>query len=82
MTSTLLTQKHSSISNRLSTVTVLFLLALASSTYAQITLPPRPADPYADPAHDIYNPLRYIASNALTSVAFGTRRETVMIRMK
>ena len=80
MTSKLLTQKHSSISNRLSTV--LFLLALASSTYAQITLPPRPADPYADPAHDIYNPLRYIASNALTSVAFGTRRETVMIRMK
>ncbi|KAI0063780.1 hypothetical protein BV25DRAFT_1914863 [Artomyces pyxidatus] len=30
---------------------------------------PRPADPYADPKDDPYNPLGYIASNALTTVA-------------
>lgn len=32
---------------------------------------PRPADPFADPANDPYNPLRYIASNVLTGIAFG-----------
>jgi len=32
---------------------------------------PRPADPFADPAHDPYNPLRYIASNVLTAIAFA-----------
>jgi hypothetical protein len=31
---------------------------------------PRPADPYADPRHDPYNPLKYITSNALTGVSF------------
>ncbi|KAF5344104.1 hypothetical protein D9758_008893 [Tetrapyrgos nigripes] len=31
---------------------------------------PRPADPFADPRHDPYNPLKYIASNVLTAVAF------------
>jgi hypothetical protein len=31
---------------------------------------PRPANPFADPKHDPYNPLKYIASNALTGVAF------------
>ncbi|KAJ7284011.1 RTA1-like protein [Mycena rebaudengoi] len=30
---------------------------------------PRP-DPFKDPAHDPYNPLRYIASNVLTAIAF------------
>ncbi|KAJ3485777.1 hypothetical protein NLI96_g4729 [Meripilus lineatus] len=48
---------------------VLLLLAAASSAYAK-DLPPRPADPYADPKNDIYNPLRYIATNSLTAVAF------------
>ena len=31
---------------------------------------PRPTNPFADPKHDPYNPLKYIASNALTGVAF------------
>ncbi|KAF9567334.1 RTA1-like protein [Agrocybe pediades] len=31
---------------------------------------PRP-DPFADPAHDPYNPLKYIASNTLTAIAFS-----------
>lgn len=66
-------KKHSSVSNYTTILSIAILvLALASPTCAQFTLPPRPADPYADPANDIYNPLRYIASNALTSVAFGT----------
>lgn len=58
--------------------TAFLVLASASATYAQSTLPPRPADPYADPAHDIYNPLRYIASNALTSIAFGMSDSVMM----
>ncbi|KAH7105315.1 RTA1-domain-containing protein [Auriculariales sp. MPI-PUGE-AT-0066] len=28
-----------------------------------------PGDPYADPRHDVFNPLRYIASNILTAIA-------------
>ncbi|KAF8076467.1 RTA1-like protein [Lyophyllum atratum] len=32
---------------------------------------PHPSDPFADPKHDPYNPLKYIASNALTAVAFA-----------
>ncbi|KAF9464496.1 RTA1 like protein-domain-containing protein [Collybia nuda] len=32
---------------------------------------PRPADPYADPRHDPYNPLKYITSNALTGISFS-----------
>ncbi|KAJ7094591.1 RTA1-like protein [Mycena belliarum] len=31
---------------------------------------PRPADPFLDPKNDPYNPLRYIASNVLTAIAF------------
>lgn len=31
---------------------------------------PRP-DPFADPRHDPYNPLKYIASNTLTGIAVG-----------
>ncbi|KAF7292330.1 RTA1-domain-containing protein [Mycena chlorophos] len=31
---------------------------------------PRPADPFLDPQNDPYNPLRYIASNVLTAIAF------------
>jgi len=30
-----------------------------------------PADPYLDPKHDVFNPLRYIANNVLTSVALA-----------
>lgn len=51
----------------------LVLLSSASIAFAQKgdQLPPHPADPYADPKNDIYNPLRYIASNALTAVSFS-----------
>jgi hypothetical protein len=30
---------------------------------------PRPADPFIDPKHDPFNPLKYIASNTLTGIA-------------
>ncbi|CAL1712149.1 unnamed protein product [Somion occarium] len=50
---------------------ILFALALAPSGFAapETDSPPRPADPYADPANDPYNPLRYIPSNVLTALA-------------
>jgi len=32
---------------------------------------PRPEDPFKDPKNDPYNPLRYIASNTLTAIAFA-----------
>jgi hypothetical protein len=32
---------------------------------------PRPSDPFLDPKNDPYNPLRYIASNVLTAIAFS-----------
>ena len=35
---------------------------------------PIPADPYSDPKHDPLNPLRYIANNVLTAIAFGAHR--------
>ena len=47
---------------------VLLLLGTASLVDAQSN-PPRP-DPFVDPAHDPYNPLKYIVSNTLTSIAF------------
>ena len=30
-----------------------------------------PADPFADPKHDVFNPLRYIASDALSGMGVG-----------
>ncbi|KII95141.1 hypothetical protein PLICRDRAFT_96258 [Plicaturopsis crispa FD-325 SS-3] len=49
------------------------LLGLASCTAASLSSAPRacPSDPFADPKNDPCNPLKYIASNALTGVAFG-----------
>ncbi|TCD68518.1 hypothetical protein EIP91_010574 [Steccherinum ochraceum] len=51
----------------------LVLLSSVSLSLAQKgqNLPPHPADPYADPQNDIYNPLRYIASNTLTAISFA-----------
>ncbi|KAH8091067.1 RTA1-like protein [Cristinia sonorae] len=43
-----------------------FVLAIDRSHF-----PPHPADPYADPKNDPYNPLRYIASNVLTAISFS-----------
>lgn len=49
----------------------LFGLALASLVDAKLnTNLPRP-NPFIDPRHDPYNPLKYIASNTLTGIAFG-----------
>ncbi|KAG6857110.1 hypothetical protein H0H87_009671 [Tephrocybe sp. NHM501043] len=51
--------------------TFFFLLALTGQAAAIVARPNPPGDPYADPAHDPYNPLRYITSNALTGIAFA-----------
>ena len=32
---------------------------------------PRPADPFLDPKDDPYNPLKYIANDVLTAIAFS-----------
>jgi len=48
-----------------------FLLGLVSRAEAVIKHNvPRP-DPFIDPRHDPYNPLKYIASNTLTAIAFS-----------
>lgn len=50
----------------------LSLLFIAQSVYAasRHDFPP-PADPYADPKNDPYNPLRYITSNTLSAIGVG-----------
>ncbi|KIY73997.1 RTA1-domain-containing protein [Cylindrobasidium torrendii FP15055 ss-10] len=55
-----------SVSMRQSAASV---LALALCAAAQQYAPPD--DPFADPKNDIYNPLRYIASNTLTAISFS-----------
>ena len=47
------------------------LLAALALAARHDGLPPPPADPFVDPAHDYLNPLRYIASNTLTSIALA-----------
>lgn len=51
---------------------LLCLLSLTVPAFAKVgpTLP-RPENPFLDPKHDPYNPLKYIASNAPTGVAFS-----------
>jgi hypothetical protein len=46
-----------------------YLIAPVEASYNKSL--PHPANPFADPKHDPYNPLRYIASNVLTGIAFG-----------
>lgn len=46
------------------------LALLTPAVNSQITVGP-PANPFPDPKEDPYNPLRYIASNTLTTIAFG-----------
>ncbi|KAJ7591041.1 RTA1-like protein [Mycena floridula] len=50
-----------------------FFLLLLSVFGAVLSKPTgvRPEDPFADPKNDVFNPLRYIANNALTAVAFA-----------
>ena len=50
---------------------LLCLLAITVPSAAKSPQLPCAADPFADPKADPCNPLKYIASNALTSVAFG-----------
>ncbi|KAK0453525.1 RTA1-like protein [Armillaria borealis] len=54
-------------------------LSLAVSTTQRQEFP-SPADPYADPANDPNNPLRYIASNVLTAIAFSLMLMTALIQ--
>jgi len=59
------------------TIPSLLLLFLAPSSLVGFALarqpntPPPPSNPYLDPKDDPYNPLRYIASNTLTAIAFS-----------
>ncbi|KAF9268030.1 RTA1-like protein [Marasmius fiardii PR-910] len=52
-------------------VLLALVATIASVSTVQASNPsvPQP-DPFADPKYDVYNPLRYIASNVLTAVAF------------
>ncbi|THH19869.1 hypothetical protein EW146_g1399 [Bondarzewia mesenterica] len=50
---------------------LLVALLAAAPVWAKSRRPPNPADPYADPANDPNNGLRYIASNTLTGIAFS-----------
>ncbi|KAJ7904703.1 RTA1-like protein [Mycena olivaceomarginata] len=55
----------------LRSLALVLLLAVSLVQAAPKNTLPRPADPFADPQNDPYNPLRYIASNVLTGIAFG-----------
>jgi hypothetical protein len=59
-----------SIPRSLSSVLSIFLLALGTVVDARKINVPRP-NPFVDPRHDPYNPLKYIASNTLTAIAVG-----------
>ncbi|RDB22661.1 Protein RTA1 [Hypsizygus marmoreus] len=49
---------------------ICLLFALDYAAAAESRLLP-PGDPFADPKHDPYNPLKYIASNTLTAISFS-----------
>ncbi|KAH7920173.1 RTA1-domain-containing protein [Leucogyrophana mollusca] len=48
-----------------------FLSFLSANARAASTGVGPPSDPFLDPKDDMYNPLRYIASNVLTGIAFA-----------
>lgn len=50
---------------------LLAALACCLSFVGAARVGPPPADPFADPKNDQYNPLRYIASNTLTSIGLA-----------
>lgn len=66
---------------RLSAAALLLLGAASLVDGAIHTNLPRP-NPFVDPAHDPYNPLKYIASNTLTAIAFcaSPPRATIFCR--
>ena len=49
-------------------------LALLIPPSVSQTIGGPPTDPFLDPKNDPYNPLKYIASNTLTAIAFGKLR--------
>lgn len=49
------------------------LLAVAVVVALPTVTTPKPADPFADPAHDPYNPLKYIPNDVLSGVSTGAR---------
>lgn len=62
--------KTSSLS--LVTSIALYSWFLVTPTTARVgPVIPCPADPFIDPKHDPCNPLKYIASDVLTGIAFG-----------
>ena len=62
-------QRFSAVSLALS---LLCLLSFATPSLAKFApAVPRPANPFLDPKADPYNPLKYIASNVLTAIAFS-----------
>ena len=50
---------------------LLFVLSLFSVAFVLAQTAPESVDPFADPANDVYNPLRYIPKDSLTSVGVG-----------
>ncbi|EIW82130.1 RTA1-domain-containing protein [Coniophora puteana RWD-64-598 SS2] len=63
-------------SHRSSILSLVLLFSAASSLVEpalarQPNIPPPPSNPYLDPKDDPYNPLRYIASNTFTAIAFS-----------
>ncbi|TFK55933.1 RTA1-like protein [Heliocybe sulcata] len=56
---------------RAALLVLLAAVLLVAPASAKAPTIPRPADPFADPKDDVYNPLRYIANNTLTAIAFS-----------
>ncbi|KAJ7490393.1 RTA1-like protein [Mycena galericulata] len=74
-----------SVLRPLPVVAVALLFAASLVQASPKTNLPRPSNPFLDPKDDPYNPLKYIASNVLTAVAFSlimfvALTETWMIR--
>jgi len=70
---------HHGLTRKLSVSLALSLLCMVSftapSSCAKLgPIAPRPANPFLDPKHDPYNPLKYITSNVLTAIAFSQSR--------
>jgi hypothetical protein len=60
---------QTAIMSRVSTLSFLALSLVTLAAAQRHGIPP--TDPFADPAHDVFNPLRYIASNGLSAMGVG-----------
>jgi hypothetical protein len=57
---------------RRSAMSLLYMFSFATLCLAKLgSVEPRPANPFLDPKDDPFNPLKYIASNVLTGIAFS-----------